>query len=187
MCTSFIWGFHDPKSAVLASCARRDNLHRYAHRTGNTLPVEITTVPVPSESPGVGRFRHGHSLCFIFRSGWSSMAFTFWRGHKLQNLSDVGDMRQTIPVLIHWDEGSGQCKRPVLVLSFQNSSYHWIVWWCILYTFSNHVGFFFGGLGSKHKVLRAIHLMWHTRHVREQCTWRIYPRCFTAKLSGRLQ
>ncbi len=43
----------------------------------------------------------------------------FWSRHAFVDASLPEFPRQTIPFLIHGDEGRGQCKRPVLVVSFQ--------------------------------------------------------------------
>ena len=43
----------------------------------------------------------------------------FWSRHAFVDASVPEFPRQTVPYLIHGDEGRGQCKRPVLVVSFQ--------------------------------------------------------------------
>lgn len=127
----------------LANASR--NLHGLIHRKKKTLPVPITAVTCPirvsrrrkvMERPwpvlhltdwldvGFGHPYHG----FYFLGGHKvtqieqveAMLSSFWE--KYSSLADGEhplDAKRSIPFFIHGDEGRGQCKRPLLVVSFQ--------------------------------------------------------------------
>ena len=121
-------------------------LHAFVHRKGKTLPVPVTPIDVPLR---VSRRRKvitrpwpvlllsdwvrttcedpqyaGYFLLGGFKlDQWEkveSMLETFWnRFGKLEPENVPAKPKQTIPILLHGDEGRGQGKRPILVIGYQ--------------------------------------------------------------------
>lgn len=122
------------------------NLHALIHKKKKTLPIPITSVTAPVR---VSRRRRVQSRPWpvLHLSSWLQKSFEsrlyggfyFLGGNTLDNVPAVEDMlkrfwerfanvepgdvphtpARTIPYLLHGDEGRGQCKRPLLVISFQ--------------------------------------------------------------------
>lgn len=121
------------------------NLNALIHRKGKTLPVPITPVLCPIR---VSRRRNVMERPWpvLHLSSWLKIGFEhrrfngfyFLGGHDLTQIDEVESMlgvfwdrysaidthqpphpRRTIPIYIHGDEGRGQCRRPLLVVSFQ--------------------------------------------------------------------
>lgn len=44
---------------------------------------------------------------------------SFWEKYAAMDPNTPDNPRRTLPFYIHGDEGRGQCKRPILVVSFQ--------------------------------------------------------------------
>lgn len=121
-------------------------LHSFVHRKGKTLPIPITSVDVPIK---LSRKRKVitrpwpvlllsdwiRTCCedlqfggFFFLGGlkldmWEDvehMLSTFWTRHlKIEPDSQPRFPSQCIPIMLHGDEGRGQGKRPILVISYQ--------------------------------------------------------------------
>ena len=127
----------------LANASR--NLNNLIHRKGKTLPVPITAVQCPirvsrrrrvmerpwpvlhlSDWLKVG-FGHRHYGGSYFLGGYNktqigeveTMLAGFWGKHASIDCEQPPNPRRTIPFFIHGDEGRGQCRRPLLVISFQ--------------------------------------------------------------------
>ena len=120
------------------------NLNGLIHRKNKTLGVRITSVLTPIR---VSRRRRVQQrpwpvlhLADWLETGFKSpyAGFYFLGGLKLNNLVEVESLlsdfwekhssvegnkpaipSRTIPILVHGDEGRGQAKRPLLVVSFQ--------------------------------------------------------------------
>ena len=120
------------------------NLNGLIHRKNKTLGVRITSVLTPIRVSRRRRVQQRpwpvlHLEDWLetgFKSPYSG--FYFLGGLKLNNLVEIESLlsdfwgkhsnvegnkpaipSRTIPVLIHGDEGRGQAKRPLLVISFQ--------------------------------------------------------------------
>lgn len=147
-------GVYDRQISEIAKCSMNDkylknasrNLFQFIHRKGKTLPVTISSIPVPVR----GRSRHKHLeqikpwLVLLF-SDWVKAAFQppyngfyllgghkpgqmdlvkgmlrrFWQRYKLVDRLEPKHPEITVPFFLHGDEGRGQCHRPVLVLAVQ--------------------------------------------------------------------
>lgn len=120
------------------------NLYRLVHRKKKTLPVEISKVVIPIRASRRRKVQK-RQWPVLHLSSWVKVCFQepydgffILGGYKLKDLPAVEDMlerfweryayvdsdrpthpRRTIPYFLHGDEGRGQCKRPLLILSFQ--------------------------------------------------------------------
>ena len=143
-------GVYDRKITALASCGNGKyernasrNLYRFIHKSGKTLPVEITPVTVPIKVSRRKKVQQRQwpvlhlsswlQVCFEEYGGFfvlgghklddlkaiENMLEQFWSRHQFVDTDIPQDTKHTIPFLLHGDEGRGQCKRPILVLSFQ--------------------------------------------------------------------
>ena len=121
-------------------------LHAFVHRKGKTLSVPVTPVDVPVRLPSKRKVMNRpwpvlllsdwirttcedpHYGGFVVLGGkkldrWDEIKETFqtfWRRHckiDADNLPSVPE--QTIPFLLHGDEGRGQGKKPILVIGYQ--------------------------------------------------------------------
>ena len=123
------------------------NLHAYIHKKDKTLPVPITSVMTPVKTRVSRRFATARRPWPVLHlSSWIKTGmeadqfagFFLLNGFKLDNLVQAEDNlelfrdryksvdsntppnpRRTLPFYVHGDEGRGQVKRPVLVISFQ--------------------------------------------------------------------
>ena len=133
---------HDAKQSNLSR-----NLHAYIHKKDKTLPVPITSVMTPVKTRVSRRFATARRPWPVLHlSSWIKTGmeadqfagFFLLNGFKLDNLAQAEDNlelfwdryksvdpntppnpRRTLPFYVHGDEGRGQVKRPVLVISFQ--------------------------------------------------------------------
>lgn len=120
------------------------NLYRLAHRKKKTVPVEISRVVIPIRASRRRKVQR-RPWPVLYLSSWVKVCFQepydgffLLGGYKLKDLPAIEDMlgrfwdryafvdtdrpkhpRRTIPYFLHGDEGRGQCKRPLLILSFQ--------------------------------------------------------------------
>ena len=122
------------------------NIHRFVHKKNMTLRVKVSFVNAPIKA--TSRYKKGRIAQWpvLKLSDWIRMAFEepyngffFCGGHRLHdelgaitkmfenfwNLYAYEDSnspkypKYTVPIFLHGDEGRGQCKRPVMVLSYQ--------------------------------------------------------------------
>ena len=121
-------------------------MHGYIHQKGKTLPVAISTVTIPMKTRVSRRFAIARRpwpvfhLCWI-QTGMEMNEFRgffflgglkldqlvaaenalelFWDRYKVVDANSPRNPRRTIPFFIHGDEGRGQVKRPLLIISFQ--------------------------------------------------------------------
>ena len=122
------------------------NLHRFVHKKNMTLQVNVSFVNTPIKA--TSRYKKGRIAQWpvLKLSDWIRVAFEepyngffFCGGHRLHDevdtitkmFQDFWDKylfedsnrpkypKYTIPIYIHGDEGRGQVKRPVMVISFQ--------------------------------------------------------------------
>lgn len=120
------------------------NLYRLIHRKGKTLPVEITSVVAPIRASRRRKVQN-RPWPVLHLSKWLNVhfgppydGFFLLGGHRLKDLDEVEAMlsrfwakhatvdpdvprvpQRTVPYLLHGDEGRGQLKRPLLVVSYQ--------------------------------------------------------------------
>ena len=119
------------------------NLYKHISRRGRTIPIKITKVPTPVK---VNRLRKVFQKPWpvLHLSEWVRACFELFGGCFLLGgffLTDLGKVedvlerfwqryskvanieipfpKRTIPWMLHGDEGRGQVKRPLLVISFQ--------------------------------------------------------------------
>ena len=125
------------------------NLHQWVHKTGKTLPVQVSACEVPvktSASPVSWPVLTLESwLRFLLQTAgaelvlggcgvqecddYEAMFLRFWeryRSFEPNHAVYIGDtakstaeLRRTIPFCVHGDEGRGLCKVPVQIESFQ--------------------------------------------------------------------
>jgi hypothetical protein len=123
------------------------NLHSYVHKTGKTLAVKVTGVkgvPIKGTSkykkPGVctwpvrclsdwikTSFQNPYQGCFMLGGhkletelpAIKTMLRQFWERYHFIDGLDVAQPEKTLPFYLHGDEGRGQVRRPVMVISFQ--------------------------------------------------------------------
>ena len=123
------------------------NLHKYIHKKGKTLEVPITSVIIPVKMK-VSRQKAVTNKPWpvLHLSSWMKTCLEneefggkfLLGGNNMDNLDKAeamlsrfwakyekvqGDMprvpHRTVPYLLHGDEGRGQVKRPLLIISFQ--------------------------------------------------------------------
>lgn len=125
------------------------NLHKFIHVKNKTMPVPITSVKIPLRARTFALRKKtvvepwpcvlptdwaklclgdpvyqgffllgGHTLKSLSKA--ESMLATFWSRYRFVDSEVVPkDVRRTIPIYLHGDEGRGLVKRPLLVISFQ--------------------------------------------------------------------
>ena len=121
-------------------------LHAFVHRKGKTLSVPVTPVDVPVRLPSKRKVMNRpwpvlllsdwirttcedpHYGGFFVLGGkkldrWDEIKETlrtFWSRHcKIDAVNVPSVPEQTIPFLLHGDEGRGQGKKPILVIGYQ--------------------------------------------------------------------
>ena len=126
-------------------------LHAFIHRKKQTLPVQIDAVEIPIKINSRHKIaQRPWPVCYL--SSWCRTCmedrkyagFFLLGGHRVNNIHEVESMltrfwrnyqvvepglpqhpQRTIGFYIHGDEGRGQCKRPLLIISFQP-----LIPWC---------------------------------------------------------
>ena len=117
--------------------ASRD-MHACMEKMGYTIPVEVHTMnhhsdlPKPITSYHIkpeSWIQHWANDCPELLAGWNGNRrenfSAFWHAYQVHHPSHKvfteheGRLRDVVPIILHGDEGRGQCKRPLLILSFQ--------------------------------------------------------------------
>lgn len=122
-------------------------LHAFVHRKNRTLPVQVTPINTPVK---LGRKKKVVTRPWptLMPTDWIKMrcqddhygGYFLLGGHKLDRWNDIQRMlatfwerysstygyspdfpKQTLPIYLHGDEGRGQCKRPLMVISWQSA------------------------------------------------------------------
>ena len=121
------------------------NLHHFIHKKNRTLAIKISAVDIPVKIRKPNNVR-SKPWPVLHLSSWLQACmenpqyggYFFLGGKTLDQIGEVQQMFKnfwenysyvdgtmppcpelTIPILIHGDEGRGQCKRPLMIVSFQ--------------------------------------------------------------------
>jgi len=122
------------------------NLFSFIHQKNKTLEVHISSVTVPVR--GASRHKHKEQMRpwpVLYFSDWVKTTFAdpyngyfllggykihqeqhvtnmlknFWERYQFVDTISTAFPSKTVPYFLHGDEGRGQCKRPVMILSAQ--------------------------------------------------------------------